>query len=92
MLVQEACAFRDDYSSFSGKAKLFGISNDSVDANGKFQQAQKLPYPLLSDESGKLRKAFGIKGNLLGLIPGRQVTFNAYAHLDSSSNMCCLKG
>lgn len=35
-------------------------------------QAQRLPYPLLTDQSEFLRKSFGIKGDLLGLLPGRQ--------------------
>jgi alkyl hydroperoxide reductase subunit AhpC len=35
-------------------------------------QAQRLPFPLLTDQSEFLRKSFGIKGDLLGLLPGRQ--------------------
>ena len=34
-------------------------------------QSQKLPYPLLSDESGKLRNALGVKKHYF-IIPGRQ--------------------
>lgn len=33
-------------------------------------QNQSLPYPLLSDEGGKLRKAFGISKSFF-IIPGR---------------------
>lgn len=35
-------------------------------------QAQRLNFPLLTDQSDFLRKSFGIKGDLLGLLPGRQ--------------------
>jgi len=35
-------------------------------------QAQRLSFPLLTDQSDFLRKSFGIKGDLMGLLPGRQ--------------------
>ena len=31
-----------------------------------------MQYPLLSDRKGALRKAFGVKGILLGVVPGRE--------------------
>lgn len=37
-------------------------------------QTQNASYPLLSDQGGALRKGFGIKGNFLGLVPGREVS------------------
>ena len=36
-------------------------------------QNQHAPYPLLSDKGGVMRKALGIKGNFLGVVPGREV-------------------
>jgi peroxiredoxin Q/BCP len=58
-------------------------------------QSQSLPYPLLSDESGKLRKALGIKKSLF-VIPGRMtfvinkegkilLEFNNLSHKDHVS-------
>ena len=35
-------------------------------------QDQHVQYPLLSDHKGALRKAFGIKGSFLGVVPGRE--------------------
>jgi hypothetical protein len=35
-------------------------------------QAQRLNFPLLTDQSDFLRKSFGIKADMLGLLPGRQ--------------------
>lgn len=70
--TKEACSFRDEYSKFTNKAKVFGISSDNAAANEKFATNQSLPYPLLSDEGGKLRHALGVKKHLLGFLPGRQ--------------------
>ena len=39
--------------------------------NKAFADAQRLPFPLLSDPSSILRKTFGIPNDLL-LLPGRQ--------------------
>lgn len=51
---------------------MFGISSDSPSDNAKFAEEQRLNYPLLSDQGQFLRKSFGIKADLLGLLPGRQ--------------------
>ena len=67
----EACAFRDAYQDFvEAGAAVIGISGDSQTSHGAFAQAQNLPYSLVSDVDGSLRRAFGVpKG--LGLLPGR---------------------
>jgi peroxiredoxin Q/BCP len=71
--TKEACKFRDEYQGFLDiGAQVFGISNDSPAANKAWADSHRLPYPLLSDEGGMLRKGLGVTGNLLGLIPGRQ--------------------
>ncbi len=73
----QACSFRDQYEDFTDLgADVIGISGDSVASHEKFAKRHKLPFLLLSDNSGKLRKLFGVKTNLLGLIPGR-VTYIA---------------
>lgn len=54
-------------------AEVLGISGDSPEANAAFAKAQRLPFPLLSDEGNAFRKDLGIKGDMFGLIPGRQV-------------------
>ncbi|KAF8061329.1 PAA2 [Scenedesmus sp. PABB004] len=77
--TKEACKFRDEYDAFvKAGAQVFGISSDAPADNKAFADAQRLPFPLLTDPSSIMRKTFGIKGDLLGLLPGRQTfVFNA---------------
>eukprot|EP00882_Tetradesmus_deserticola_P007681 GHRQ01008089.1.p1 GENE.GHRQ01008089.1~~GHRQ01008089.1.p1 ORF type:complete len:190 (+),score=92.65 GHRQ01008089.1:420-989(+) len=77
--TKEACKFRDEYEAFTkAGAQVFGISSDSPEANKAFADSNRLPFPLLTDPSSILRKTFGIKGDLMGLLPGRQTyVFNA---------------
>ncbi|KAK9902142.1 hypothetical protein WJX75_005761 [Coccomyxa subellipsoidea] len=71
--TKEACKFRDEYSVFKDAgAVVLGISGDSPDTNAAFAKAQRLPFPLLSDEGNDFRKALGVKKDLFGLLPGRQ--------------------
>ncbi|MBC7640968.1 MAG: peroxiredoxin [Flavobacterium sp.] len=73
----QACSFRDQYEDFKDLgAEVIGISGDTVSSHEKFTKRYKLPFLLLSDNSGKLRKLFGVKTNLLGIILGR-VTYVA---------------
>jgi peroxiredoxin Q/BCP len=70
----EACSFRDAYEDFKDAgAEVVGVSSDSADAHKAFAGKYKLPFTLVSDEAGKVRKLFGVKSTL-GLFPGR-VTF-----------------
>jgi thioredoxin-dependent peroxiredoxin len=56
----EACAFRDSLPDFSKvKAQVAGISRDSVASHDKFKKKFKLPFPLVSDEDGKVTEAYG---------------------------------
>jgi len=71
--TKEACNFRDSYEDFQELgAEVIGISNDSEKSHAKFSKKYKLPFVLLADEKGKVRKKFGIKKSLLGLVPGRE--------------------
>ncbi|KAL6749210.1 thioredoxin dependent peroxidase [Haematococcus lacustris] len=71
--TKEACKFRDEYQRFEeAGAAVFGISSDSPDVNAAFAKEQGLQFPLLTDGNSILRKTFGIKADLLGLLPGRQ--------------------
>lgn len=57
----EACAFRDSLPDFSKvKAEVVGISRDSVRSHDKFKRKFKLPFPLASDEDGKVTEAYGV--------------------------------
>ena len=56
----EACAFRDNLPDFSKvKATVVGISRDSVSSHDKFKSKYDLPFPLASDEDGKVCEAYG---------------------------------
>jgi len=69
--TKEACAFRDDYEEFDKlDAKVIGISSDSVDSHRRFAKKHTLPFTLLSDEGGEIRKLYGVR-NSFGLFPGR---------------------
>lgn len=66
----QACGFRDNYVSFSDAgAEVIGISSDSVESHQGFSSEHQLPFHLLSDEDGRVRKRYGASA-LLG-IPGR---------------------
>ena len=71
--TKEACNFRDSYSDFEEMgAKVVGISSDSEESHSKFATKLDLPFTLLSDERKNAREAFGVKSNLLGMLPGRE--------------------
>jgi len=38
----------------------------------QFKAKHSLPYPLLADVDGTLRKGFGIEADLFGILPGRE--------------------
>jgi thioredoxin-dependent peroxiredoxin len=69
--TKQACAFRDDYEQF-GKldAEVMGISSDSVESHRSFASKHDLPFTLLSDEGGKVRRLYGVSSTF-GLFPGR---------------------
>ena len=67
----EACAFRDSYEVFlEAGAEVIGVSSDSVGKHAAFAGKHKLPFTLLSDEGGQVRKRYGVPA-VLGLLPGR---------------------
>jgi peroxiredoxin len=56
----QACKFRDEYETFvKAGAQVFGISSDEPSANKAFADAQRLPFPLLTDPSSIMRKVRG---------------------------------
>jgi peroxiredoxin Q/BCP len=70
----ESCSFRDSFESFTDAgATVIGISSDSVESHKAFATKHQLPFTLLADTEGGVRKSWGVK-KTLGLLPGR-VTF-----------------
>jgi len=67
----EARAFRDRYGTFAAAgADVVGVSSDSIESHQRFAGKHRLPFALLSDAGGAVRKLFGVE-KTLGLIPGR---------------------
>lgn len=67
--TKEACDFRDSIESLQARSyEVIGISKDSVDKQRKFAERDALEYPLVSDESLDVHRAYGAYGekNLYG--------------------------
>jgi peroxiredoxin Q/BCP len=56
----QACALRDGWDSISAKAKVFGVSIDSIKSHEKFIKKHSLPFPILSDEDHRIADAYGV--------------------------------
>jgi thioredoxin-dependent peroxiredoxin len=69
--TMEACRFRDEYEDFvEAGARVVGVSPDDLDKHRSFAEHHRLPFSLLSDADGELRRKYDV-GRSLGLIPGR---------------------
>jgi len=69
--TKEVCAFRDGFEEFSKlDAEVIGVSSDSIDSHKGFAEKHKLPFALLSDQGGKVRRRYGVPSTF-GLFPGR---------------------
>jgi peroxiredoxin Q/BCP len=72
--TREACEFRDRYDIFTRLgAEVLGVSSDTLESHKSFATHHGLPFLLLSDKDGKVRKLYGVPSTI-GIIPGR-VTF-----------------
>jgi peroxiredoxin Q/BCP len=57
----EACNFRDDFPEFQKlNTTILGVSKDSVKRHSTFAQKYKLPFLLLSDESGEVCEKYKV--------------------------------
>jgi thioredoxin-dependent peroxiredoxin len=82
--TKESCTFRDKYQDFKDAgAEVIGISSDSVESHKGFVSHYSLPFTLVSDEGGKLRKTWGVPGALM--FPGR-VTYV----IDKEGKVCMM--
>jgi len=67
----EARAFRDSYERFTkAGAEVVGVSSDSVASHRRFARHYDLPFVLLSDRGGAVRRLYGVE-KTLGILPGR---------------------
>mgnify|MGYP002637834158 CR=1 FL=1 len=70
--TREVGAFRDAFEAFGELgATVAGVSGDPFDTHRSFCDAQRLPYPLLSDEDDRLRNKMGVPSRFFGMMPGR---------------------
>ena len=57
----QACGVRDRWPDFQNvDAVLFGVSTDSMESHRAFIDKHGLPFPLLSDEDGKIVRDYGV--------------------------------
>jgi peroxiredoxin Q/BCP len=69
--TKEVCSFRDAYEDFVKLgAVVIGVSSDSAESHREFAAHHRLPFLLLADANGSLRKAYGVP-KTLGIMPGR---------------------
>ena len=61
--TKEACGIRDQWADFKKTGVIvLGVSTDTAKSHKKFAEKYDLPFPLLSDESKELVKAYGVWG------------------------------
>lgn len=66
----QACAFRDQYEVFTDAgAEVIGVSADDQASHEQFAAQYRLPFTLLSDADGTVRKRYG--ATTMGVLPGR---------------------
>ena len=56
----QACSLRENWDGIKGKARVFGVSADSVASHRKFISKKNLPYPLIADVDKKIAGAYGV--------------------------------
>ena len=67
----EACTFRDHHGNLTALgAEVWGVSGDDAVSHRRFAERHQLPFPLLSDKTGSLKRAFGVP-KTFGLLPAR---------------------
>ena len=67
----EACTFRDHHANLTALgAEVWGVSGDDAVSHRRFAERHQLPFPLLSDNTGSLRRSFGVP-KTFGLLPAR---------------------
>ncbi len=71
LCTAEVCSFRDHAADFrASNAAIFGIGAEPEAVSARFASHNQLPYPLLADPGGRVRKLYRVP-KLLGLVPGR---------------------
>ena len=62
----QACAFRDAYAELTtAGAEVVGVSSDSAESHRRFAANRELPFPIVSDPDGSVRRLYGASSSLL---------------------------
>ncbi len=62
----QACAFRDAYEELTtAGAEVVGVSSDSGESHRRFAANRELPFPIVSDPEGSVRRLYGASSSLL---------------------------
>lgn len=62
----QACAFRDAYDELTtAGAEVVGVSGDSAESHRRFAEKRELPFPIVSDPDGSVRRLYGASSSLL---------------------------
>jgi thioredoxin-dependent peroxiredoxin len=70
--AKQVCGFRDAFAGFEeADARIFGVSSDPPGAHKAWRAAERIPFPLLSDEANKVAKRYGAHGE--NVMYGRKV-------------------
>lgn len=65
--TKQLCSVRDNWDDYQkSNAVIVGISTDSVESHQGFSEEYNFPFPLLSDESGKVVEMYNVKSWLPG--------------------------
>jgi thioredoxin-dependent peroxiredoxin len=75
----QACAFRDNRSQLQELgAEVVGVSGDRIETLRAFKGSNRLNFPLLSDTTGTVARAFGVNvrdgGTITRTYGGREIT------------------
>ncbi len=71
----QLCEYRDRYEEFRElKIKMVGISPDRPEKHADFEKQYGFPFPLLSDPSSEVIKAYGCTSAFsFGMLPSRAI-------------------
>jgi peroxiredoxin Q/BCP len=62
----QACAFRDAYEELTtAGAEVVGVSSDSAESHRRFAAKRELPFPIVSDPDGSVRRLYGASSSRL---------------------------
>lgn len=82
--TKEACVFRDGYSELRRRGvQVVGISTDDSTSHRDFAEKYRLPFPLLSDRTGRVAESYGALWSLGPLRFARRHSFL----IDASGNI-----